>query len=596
MPANAVSNADRIIPNDSQHDVTSFNILIEGQEIDTTVQVMMIVITQEVNRIPSAKIIIRDGDPATETFSVSETSQFIPGKNIDIKIGRDGHNDSVFKGIIVKHSLKARQNGNSTLTIECKDKSVQLTVNRKNRYFEQMKDSDAISTVLSSFAGSVKSTNLVHKEIVQYYSTDWDFVLSRAEVNGLLLIADAGKVDVKEPDTSTPSVVTLVFGSNLLEFESEMDARSQWSEVQTQAWDYTNQALFEASSSSSGSFSEHGNVSGSTLSRVVGPDKLMLRHTGHVKAEELKAWADATMVRSRMSKIIGRAKIIGLSTVKPGVCVTLQGMGNRFNGKAYVTAVRHEMSEGSWFTHIQFGLSQERVAQKPDFSEVPAAGLIPPIHGLHIGVVTQLENDPDGEDRILVTLPLLNKNEKGIWSRVSTLDAGKERGSFFRPEIGDEVIVGFINDDPRHAIILGMLNSSAKPAPLPAKDTNHIKGFVTRSKMKVLFDDEKSIITIETPGKNTLIISDDEKTITIKDQTDNEIKMSTDGISMKSPKDIKIEATGKISIKASQDVSIEGGTNTTIKAGANLTAQGQAGAELSSSAIAKVKGATVMIN
>ena len=29
--------------------------------------------------------------------------------------------------------------------------------------------------------------------------------------------------------------------------------------------------------------------------------------------------------------------------------------------------------------------------------------------------------------------------------------------------MNDEVIVAFINDDPRHAIVLGMLNSSAKP-------------------------------------------------------------------------------------------------------------------------------------
>jgi Rhs element Vgr protein len=596
MPANAVSTADRIIPNDSRHDVVSYNILIEGREIDATIQVMTIAISNEVNRVPTAKIIIRDGDPATETFAVSETAQFIPGKHIEIKMGRDGHNDSIFKGIIVKHSLKASQNANSTLTVECKDESIKLTFGRNNRYFEQVKDSDAISTVLSNFAGSVKATTLTHKEIVQYYSTDWDFALSRAEVNSLLLIVDGGKVDVKEPDTSTPSVLTLVYGSNLLEFESEMDARGQWAEVETQSWDFTTQALFDSSSKSSGKFNENGNLSGATLSNVASPPKLTLRHDGHMKTEELQAWAEATMVRSRMSKIRGRAKIIGFSAVKPGTCVTLEGMGARFNGKAYVTAVRHEVSEGTWFTHIQFGLSQERVHQKPDFAETPAAGLLPPIHGLHIGVVSQLENDPDGEDRILVKMPLLDNNEKGIWSRIATLDAGKERGSFFRPEIGDEVILGFINDDPRHAIILGMLNSSALPAPLPTQDTNHIKGFVTRSKMKVLFDDEKSIITIETPGQNTMIISDDEKSITLKDQNKNEVKLSQEGISMKSPKDIKIEADGKITIKSSQDLSLEGGTNATLKAGANLTAQGQAGAEFSSTAIAKLKGATVMIN
>ena len=75
---------------------------------------------------------------------------------------------------------------------------------------------------------------------------------------------------------------------------------------------------------------------------------------------------------------------------------------------------------------------------------------------------------PDGEDRVQVRVPVINSQDDGLWARVATLDAGENRGSFFRPEIGDEVVLGFLNDDPRDPIILGMLNSSAKPAPITA--------------------------------------------------------------------------------------------------------------------------------
>ena len=84
---------------------------------------------------------------------------------------------------------------------------------------------------------------------------------------------------------------------------------------------------------------------------------------------------------------------------------------------------------------------------------------------MQIGVVTRLKNDPDGENRIMVRIPVIHKDDEGAWCRVSFLDAGNERGMFFLPEIGDEVIVGFINNDPRHGVVLGMLNSRAKPAP-----------------------------------------------------------------------------------------------------------------------------------
>lgn len=596
MPS-PVSPAERTIPNDSRHDVVSFNLLADGQEIDATFQVMAVSVTKETNRIPTARIVIRDGSPAQESFPASETDKFIPGKEIEIKVGRDGHNETIFKGLVIKHSLKARQDGTPHLHLECKDKSLKLTLGRQNRYFEDMKDSDAIQQILGGLAGTVETSTAKRREIVQYNSTDWDFILSRAEMNGQLVFASDGRVDVKKPDTggSNASVITLTFGANLLEFESEMDAGTQWKSVEASAWDYSAQALATATASSSGSFAEHGNLSGATLSGAVAPDKLLLRHSGFLKAAELQAWAESAMLRSRLSKICGRAKIIGFAGVTPGTCITLQGLGARFNGKAYVTAVRHEVHDGIWQSDIQFGLSAEWFYREPNVVEAPAGGLLPAIHGLQIGKVVQLENDPDGEDRILVRLPLLDANAQGIWSRLATLDAGNKRGTFFRPEIDDEVIVGFVNDDPRDAVVLGMLHSSAKPNPVPAQDTNHIKGLVTRSEMKILFDDEKKIITIRTPAENQIILSEDEKIIHLKDQNGNEIKMSADGILIKSPKDINIEATGKISLKATQDLTAEG-LNTNIKASANLKAEGTAGAELSSTAIAKVKGGTVMIN
>ncbi|MFO0795324.1 MAG: phage baseplate assembly protein V [Candidatus Brocadiaceae bacterium] len=102
-----------------------------------------------------------------------------------------------------------------------------------------------------------------------------------------------------------------------------------------------------------------------------------------------------------------------------------------------------------------------------------------------------LENDPDGEDRIKVRLPLISDAEEGIWAVSPHWMQEKGVARFFRPEIGDEVVVGFLNDDPRHPVVLGMCHSSAKPAPEPAKDDNHRKGYVSREKMEFIFDDEK---------------------------------------------------------------------------------------------------------
>ena len=131
MPTGATG--ERLIPNESRHDVVSFNILVEGNAIENDFEVLNVTVSQEVNLIPTARIVLRDGDMASETFATSEADVFAPGKHIEIKLGRDQHNASVFKGIIVRQSLKARQGGDTALTLECKDETVKLTIGRKNR-------------------------------------------------------------------------------------------------------------------------------------------------------------------------------------------------------------------------------------------------------------------------------------------------------------------------------------------------------------------------------------------------------------------------------------------------------------------------------
>ena len=316
-------------------------------------------------------------------------------------------------------------------------------------------------------------------------------------------------------------------------------------------------------------------------------DNLELKHGGAVTDAELQDWADAKWLFQQLAKVRGRMKFQGIPSVKPNTVIKLEGVGDRFNGNVYVTGVSHSITEGNWTVDAQFGLNPEWFSETYDVNARPASGLLPAIGGLQIGIVSQLQDDPDGEDRILVQIPIIDNQEQGIWCRMASLDAGDARGAFFRPEIEDEVIIGFINEDPNDAIVLGMLHSSAKPAPITASDDNHEKGFVTRSDMRVLFDDDKKSINISTPAGKIILLDEDAGTIVIEDDNSNVITIDDNGIVMESP--------GNIELKASGDVSIEG-TNVNITANAEFKAEGSAGAEVSTSAIAVLKGSLVQIN
>jgi uncharacterized protein involved in type VI secretion and phage assembly len=142
-----------------------------------------------------------------------------------------------------------------------------------------------------------------------------------------------------------------------------------------------------------------------------------------------------------------------------------------------------------------------------------------------------------------------------LWARLASPDAGKERGFFFRPEVGDEVVVGFLNDDPRQPVILGSLHSSKNAGPKDFKlsKDNLQKGIVTKGGTRIAFtDDKKASLLVETAGKNTILLDDDKEEIAISDKHGNTFTMNKDGITVVSSKDLNLEAKGNVVIKGTK--------------------------------------------
>ncbi|TCN52486.1 type VI secretion system tip protein VgrG [Flavobacterium circumlabens] len=580
-------NNSGVIQTSKSADLVTHKILIEGEELSKTYQVKSVVVQNEVNRIPMAQIVLTDGEASERDFKLSNEELLIPGKKIEITAGYHNDEETIYKGIVIKHSIKIKS-GASLLIIECKDEAVKLTIGRKSKYFYDVKDSEAFEEIIDAYGleKEVEATNFSHKELVQYNTSDWDFIVSRAQANGKLCFVENGKITISKPNITAAAVETVTFGSSLLDFDAEIDARNQFAKVSSYSWDYSNQELVEIEATDP-AISLNGNLSPSDLAGTIELENLELRHGGNISDVELQDWADAKLLFQQLSKIRGRVKFQGIPAVKPNTIIMLEGVGDRFNGKAYITGVFHEIAAGNWTIDAQFGLNPEWFSETFDIHTPTGSGIIPAIKGLHTGIVTQLESDPNGEDRILVKIPIINNEEQGIWCRVASPDAGENRGIFFRPEIEDEVIIGFINEDPNNAIVLGMLHSSGKPAPITAADANHQKGIVTRSEMKVLFDDEKKSIGIETPAGKKITLDEDKGVIIIEDENSNVITIDSKGI--------KMESAGNIEIKATGDVKIEG-TNVSISASAQFKAEGSAGAEVSSGATAILKGSIVQIN
>lgn len=576
-----------LLPIEQETSVVSFTIKAGGETLPA-LPVVSIEVQNEVNRVAIASIIIADGDASLEDWPVSNEAYFVPGTEIEITAGYHGEEEIIFEGIVVRHSLRVRLQ-KTQLLIECKHKAVLMTVGRKSEIYNDVADSDIAATLLDSYSltGSVEDTPVTHAEMVQYNCSDWDFMISRIEAMGFVAIAKEGTIDIIKPAIEATALATLRFGTNLVEFDAEIDGSQQYGSVKAQAWDPAEQALVEVSAADP-TWTIPGNLDAAGISSTAGTDEYVLRQAGKLTEEEVQSWADAKLLRSRMAFLCGRARVEGFSKALPGITVALEGLGDRVNGNGWVSGVRHEISNGNWLTDLQIGLTPEFHTEKFNGTADCGNELLPGIGGLHTATVTALEGDPDSESRIRVKIPSVSTENDGVWARVSTLDAGDGRGSFFLPEVDDEVIVGFLQNDPRQPIVLGGLHSSSKAPPLEAADDNHEKGFFTRSGISMLFDDDKVVLTISTPAGNTFVLDDDSGEIGLTDQHGNTITMSSSGIT--------IESAGDLIMKAKKSVKIESQTELGLKAGTQLKGEGSAGVEVKSSAITTIKGSLVQIN
>lgn len=581
--------------------LVSFSILSNDTEIPSTYQVMAIRIAQHINRISEAEITLIDGDAASQEFSVTDSKVFVPGVEIEIKLGYQSNHTTVFRGIVVKQAIKIDEDG-SRLQVLCKDTCLKLTTHRENTIFTNSTDSDAMGTLVdaSGLSKDITATTVTHEKIVEYYTTDWDFIISRAESNGMIVITDNGTLVVAKPNVSATPELKVQYGDDILEFDVEVDATHQYLSTQGNAWDLTNQSVINASGSEP-TLNKQGTISGKQLANVLGAEA-QLNTSAAITQADIQTWADATLLKSRLSMFKGTVTFQGSAKAKVNSTIEINGVSDRLSGNAFISGVTHTLEDGRWITEVEIGLSPEWFVEKHTVSAPDASGLLPGIKGLQTGIVKKIESDPNNEFRVQVDIPMLGDGSDMVWARLSTFYNGNGIGAFFMPEIGNEVILGFMNDDPRFPIILGSVYSSSIPTPEVPDEKNTIKTIITQSKLQLKFDDENKVITLLTPGGNTIVISDEDKGVVIKDENGNSFEMNDKGVTinsassltLKASDDVTIEGT-TVSISGSQSVSTSGGS-VSISGDQGTTVTGGAQCEVSSDGQMNVKGAMVMIN
>ena len=526
-------------------------ILIDGQPLDSAFALLGIDVTHAVNRIPTATISLQAPGTLTGEAPLLAGGPFAPAAEVEIKLrGADGNDVGVCKGLVTALAWHTRD-GAPTLEVVVKDKANRLTGARHSKIWSDMADSDAIRGIVEAASlamGDAPDTQPVHKTLVQYDATDWDFILSRADALGLVVVARDGTLSLAKMDVGGAAARTFALGLDAIDdVQFELDAATQAPSLSGVVWD-PDQLAAAAPADADVLALPQGGIGGDTVGDALGAGPAQLIHMVPLPAAEAKAWAASRMARERLALIQGRLSVPGLPDAQLMEVATLQGFGDRLNGKALVTGVRHRLDSRGFSTDLQFGLPAAPVGRLPDIADMAAGGLLPPISGLQLGTVTD-NQDPDGEARVKVSVPaILTDPAESLWARVVSPDAGGKRGFCFLPEVGDEVLVGFLNGDPRHPVVVGRLHGSKNALPDGFTDGKQ-KGIVAKSDARIMFSEaDKPAITISTPDGRKIVLDDDAQTITLSDKNDNKIVLDAAGITIESAKDLTLKAQGAVKV------------------------------------------------
>ena len=138
-------------------------------------------------------------------------------------------------------------------------------------------------------------------------------------------------------------------------------------------------------------------------------------------------------------------------------------------------------------------------------------------HAVYKGGVVE-PSDPKRRGRLRVFVPELG-NE--VWARRATLDAGHERGTWFVPDEGDEVLVAFENGDRRKPVVVGALWGSTQRPP----------------------ENKPDRALVRTKHGATVVLDDGAGGIEVSDLHGNTVKLAADGVTVTSASKLRVKAS-----------------------------------------------------
>lgn len=284
------------------------------------------------------------------------------GKEFVIKIDAD----ALFEGVITGIEANYPEGAAPTITVLAEDHLQNFRMTRHSRSFENKSVSDIIDEIARDYqiATDLIIDGPTYKVISQVNQSDLGFLrdITRA-VDAELWIED-GTLYAHNRSERNAGDLSLRYQSTLREFTVLADLAMQRSKVMVSGWDVESKVAIDSSADDGAIRSELGDLTGGAgiLVDALGDYTEVIAHTVPITVDEAQARADAYFRQIARRFVVGQGLADTDARMRVGSQVELTNLGALFDGKYYMTEVRH-MFDGVRGIFTEFTVERPGIGQ-----------------------------------------------------------------------------------------------------------------------------------------------------------------------------------------------------------------------------------------
>jgi len=337
--------------------VSAFAVRVNGTRLEGTVarQISSITVEEHVELPSLFTLELGTSDNLdAEAPWLDDDKLFAIGDEITIQLGySDSALQPVISGEVTAVEMEYAADGLPRMTVRGYDRRHRLQRGRQVRTFVKKKDSEIAQQIATErgFSPRVVDSKTTHEYIVQANQTELAFLQERARRIHYEVVVEDKVLHFRPVAYDSAPVLRLSIHDDLLEFRAHLSSAGQVSQVKTSGWSVKDKKAIVATASSCPPMG--GKASSVDLVR-----------NAFGKAEELVAWepletqqeadalASARLAAIALGFVRGEGACPGRTDLRAGRVIEIVGVGKRFSGPYYVTAISHNCGPEGYSTHF----------------------------------------------------------------------------------------------------------------------------------------------------------------------------------------------------------------------------------------------------